>query len=135
MTLHSLEVHGGEEIDGAFARAADARDDAVLALPGPVTVVNKERIVALALKYRLPSMFHLPEFVRSGGLLSYGPDRADLFRRAAIYVDKILKGENAGDLPVEQATKFQLVVNLRTAKALGMRVPREVLAYTDEIIE
>ena len=80
-------------------------------------------------------IFQLPEFVRAGGSPSYGPGRADLFRRAGAYVDKILKGANPGDLPVEQATEFQLVVNLRTAKALGLAVPREVLAYADEVIE
>jgi putative ABC transport system substrate-binding protein len=106
-----------------------------LGLPGPIFVVNERRIADFALKHRLPSMFHLPEFVQVGGLLSYGPDRADLFRRAATYVDKILKGAKPGDLPVEQASKFQLVINLQTAKALGLTVPQSLLQRADEVIE
>ena len=98
-------------------------------------MVNENRIAEFAIEHRLPSMFHLPEFVRAGGLLSYGPDRADLFRRAAAYVDKILKGANPGELPVEQASKYELIVNLKTAKALGLTVPQSILAGADEVIE
>jgi ABC-type uncharacterized transport system substrate-binding protein len=133
--LHSIEVRSANEFDAAFARAVEARDQALLALPGPVFVVNEQRIADFALKQRLPSMFHLPEFVQVGGLLSYGPDRADLFRRAATYVDKILKGANPGDLPVEQASKFRLVVNLKTAKTLGLALPQSIFARADEVIE
>jgi putative ABC transport system substrate-binding protein len=135
IALHSLEVRSDSELDAAFARAVEARDDALLALQGPILVVSEKRIAEFALKHRLPSMFHLPEFAEAGGLLSYGPDRADLFRRAATYVDKILKGAKPGDLPVEQASKFQLVVNLRTAKALGLTVPQSILSRADEVIE
>ena len=98
-------------------------------------MVDAKCVAEFALKHRLPSMYHLPEFVRAGGLLSYGPDRADLFRRAAAYVDKILKGAKPADLPVEQASKYQLLVNLRTAKALGLTVPQPILARADEVIE
>jgi putative tryptophan/tyrosine transport system substrate-binding protein len=133
--LHSLEVRSSDELTAAFASAADAHDDALMVLPSPIFVVNEQRIADFAAKHRLPSMFHLREFVQAGGLLAYGPDRADLFRRAASYVDKILKGANPADLPVEQPTKFQLVINLTTAKALGLTVPRYLLAEADEIIE
>jgi putative ABC transport system substrate-binding protein len=102
---------------------------------GPVFVVNDQRIADFAAKHRLPLMFHSPESVRTGGLLAYGPDRADLFRRAATYVDKILKGAKPADLPVQQPTKFQLVINLKTAKALGLTVPQSILQRADEVIE
>ena len=123
------------KLDAAFADALDARDDALLALQGPIFAVNQKRIADFAFEHRLPSIFHLPEFTKSGGLLSYGPDRADLFRRAAVYVDKILKGATPGDLPVEQTTKIQLLFNLKTAKALGLAVPQSILARADEVIE
>jgi putative ABC transport system substrate-binding protein len=94
-----------------------------------------KRLAELALTHKLPTMFGPREHVEAGGLLSYGPDRADLYRRAAGYVDKILKGANPADLPVQQATKFELVLNLKTAKALRLTVPPLVLARADEIIE
>ena len=135
LKLHSLEVSSGDGFEGAFASALGAKDEALLALTAPIFLVNRRRIADFATKHRMPSMFHLPEFVHAGGLMAYGPDRADLFRRAATYVDKILKGANPSDLPVEQATKFQLVVNLRTAKALGLTIPDSILARVDEVIE
>jgi putative ABC transport system substrate-binding protein len=104
-------------------------------LPAPIFVVHEKRIADFALKHRLPSAFHLSEFVQVGGLMSYGPDRADLFRRAATYVDKILKGAKPGDLPIEQPTKFQLAINLGTAKALGLTVPQSILLRANEVIE
>jgi putative tryptophan/tyrosine transport system substrate-binding protein len=135
LALHSLEVRNSNEFDAAFASAVDARDDALVAMPGAIFVVNQQRIVEFAAKHRLPSMFHLPEFAQAGGLMSYGPDRADLFRRAASYVDKILKGADPADLPVQQATKFQLVINLKTAQTLDLAVPQSILARADEVIE
>src|SRR5205823_13096058 len=133
--LHSLEVRSPDQLDAALASATGAHDSALMPLPGPVFVVDQKRIADFAVVNRLPSVFHLPEFVRAGGLLSYGPDRADLFRRAAAYVDKILKGAKPGDLPVEQPTKFQLVVNIKTARALGLAIPSTFLARADEVIE
>jgi len=133
--LHSLEVRNSDELTAAFASVADAHDDALIALPSPIFVVNEQRIADFAAKHRLPSMFHLPELAQAGGLMVYGPDRADLFRRAATYVDKILRGANPSDLPVEQAIKFQLIINLNTAKALGLAVPQAILARADEVIE
>jgi putative tryptophan/tyrosine transport system substrate-binding protein len=133
--LHSLEVRGSDQVDAAFASVIGAHDNAITALPAPVFVIGEKRIADFAAENHLPSMFHLPEFAHAGGLMSYGPDRADLFRRAATFVDKILKGAKPADLPVEQPTKFQFVLNLRTAKALGLTVSPVVLAQADEVIE
>lgn len=133
--LHSLEVEGVGEFDSAFAKATDAKVGAIYPLPAPIFVNNERRIVEFAANSRLPSVFHLPEFVHLGGLMSYGPDRVELFRRAATYVDKILKGANPGDLPVEQPTKFELVINLKTARAFGLTVPATLLTSANEVIE
>jgi len=133
--LHSLEVKIFDELDGAFTKATDAKVGALYALPAPIFVENEKQIADFATQSRIPSIFHLPEFVRLGGLMAYGPDRVDLFRRAATYVDKILKGANPGDLPVEQPTKFELVINLKTAKAIGVTVPPALLTSADQIIE
>jgi putative ABC transport system substrate-binding protein len=135
ISLRSLELHSNSEVDAVLARAVESKDNGLFALQGPIFVVNEKRIADFAVKHRLPSISHLPEFVRHGGLLSYGADRADLFRRAATYVDKVLKGARPADLPVEQASKFQLVVNLKTAKALGLAMPQSILARADEVIE
>jgi putative tryptophan/tyrosine transport system substrate-binding protein len=133
--LYSLEVQSSDQFEAAFASAIGADVGAIMAMPSPIFVDNERRIADFAAANRLPSIFHLPEFVRVGGLLSYGPDRSDLFRRAASYVDKILKGANPADLPVEQPTKFQLAINLNTAKTLGLTVPLFLLARADEVIE
>jgi len=98
-------------------------------------VTNLKRIAGLAAKSRLPSIFHFSEFADAGGLAAYGPDRADLFRRAATFVDKILKGAKPGDLPVELPTRFELVVNMKTAKALGIKIPQSILLQADRVIE
>ena len=133
--LNSLEVQDVNQFDNVFATATLAKIDALYALPAPIFVDNEKRIAEFAAKNRLPSIFHLPEFVHLGGLMAYGPDRAAMYGRAATYVDKILKGANPGDLPVEQPTKFELVVNLKTAKALGLTVPPSLLLRADEVIE
>ena len=132
---HSLEVRSPGDLDKAFDEAARTRVGALVIMPNPVFVTNLKRIADFAAQSRLPSIFHLREFAEAGGLVSYGVDRSDLFRRAATYVDKILKGANPADLPIEQPTKFELVVNLKTAKALGLGMPPSLLARADEVIE
>ena len=133
--LHSLEVRSPNDFTKAFEDATKARAGALAITPHPVLGGNLKRIADLAAKSRLPSIFHLREFVDSGGLLTYGVDRSDLFRRAATYVDKILKGAKPADLPVEQPTKFELVINLKTAKALGLTIPQSVLIRADRVIQ
>ena len=133
--LHSLEVRSAADLDKAFEDATRALAGALAIMPGPLFVGNLKRLADLAAKHRLPSIFHLTEFVDSGGLMTYGADRSDLFRRAATYVDKILKGTKPADLPVEQPTKFELVINLKTAKALGLTIPQSLLLRADEVIQ
>ena len=133
--LQSLEVQSPADFAKAFHDATTARAGAVVVLPNPLFVANLRRIAELAAKTRLPSIFHLREFPDVGGLLAYGVDRADMYRRAAAYVDKILKGAKPADLPIEQPTKFELVINLKTAKALGLTIPRSVLLRADHVIE
>jgi putative ABC transport system substrate-binding protein len=133
--LQSLEVQSATEFDKAFASATGARAGAMLIVASPVIVTNLKRIADLAVLIRLPSIFQWSEFADAGGLAAYGPDRADLFRHAAIYVDKILKGAKPGDLPIEQPTKFELVINAKTAKALGIKFPNSILVRADRVIE
>jgi putative ABC transport system substrate-binding protein len=133
--LRSLEVRRPEDIDGAFKTAIVERIHALVALQSPVTVAHRSRIVELATKNRLPTMFAEAGHVESGGLMSYGPNYVDLFRRAATYLDKILKGAKPADLPVEQPTKFELVINLKAAKQIGLTIPPNVLARADKVIK
>jgi putative tryptophan/tyrosine transport system substrate-binding protein len=133
--LQFLEVRGPKDFDRAFADMTRARAGALTDLEGPVFWSERKRIVDLAAKNRLPAVYALREFVDVGGLMSYGPDFADLWRRAAAYVDKILKGVKPADLPVEQPTKFELIINLKTAKALGLTIPPSVLGRADQVIE
>ena len=133
--FHSLEVRSPNDFAKAFEDATRARAGALAIMPNPVFATNLKRIADLAAKSRLPSIFHLRRFADSGGLVSYGIDRADMFRRAATYVDKILKGAKPADLPVEQPTKFQLVINLKTAKALGLTILQSVLFRADQVIQ
>ena len=133
--LRSLEVRSVNDFDKAVADAARTRAGALAIMPDPVFVTNLKRIADLAAKSRLPSIYNLSEFVDAGGLVSYGPDQSDSFRRAATYVDKILKGARPADLPVEQATKFELVINLKTAKALGLSIPPSLQLRADRVVE
>jgi putative ABC transport system substrate-binding protein len=133
--VHLLEVRSIGDLNKAFQQAAKARMDALAIMPDPVFVTNLKRIADFAIQNRLPSMFHLREFADVGGLMSYGVDRTDLFRRAAIFVDKLLKGASPANLPIEQPTKFELAINLKTANALGLTVPPSLLAIADKVIE
>jgi putative ABC transport system substrate-binding protein len=133
--LHSLEVRSPNDFDKAFEDATRARAGALFLTGEPVINTNLKRIADVAAKSRLPSISHRSEFADAGGLVTYGPDRADMHRRAATYVDKILKGAKPADLPVEQPTRFELVVNLKTAKALGITIPQFVLFRADRVIE
>jgi putative ABC transport system substrate-binding protein len=135
LQLHSMEVRSSDDLDKAFEDATRARVGALIVTPDPVLVRNLKRIAGLAAKNRLPSIFHLKEFADSGGLVAYGVHRSDMFRRAATYVDKILKGAKPADLPIEQPTKFELVINAKTAKALGLTIPPPLLQRADQIIE
>jgi ABC-type uncharacterized transport system substrate-binding protein len=135
LKVRSWDARNSGELDQSLRDAVTARVDALAIMPNPVFVINLAHIADFALTQRWPSMFHLREFAAVGGLMSYGVDRNDLFRRAASYVDKILKGARPADLPIEQPTKFELVVNLKTAKALSLAVPQSLLATADEVIE
>jgi ABC-type uncharacterized transport system substrate-binding protein len=135
LSLHSLEVRNADELDKAFEVSTTMRADALAILPEPVFVANLKRIADFAAKNRLPSIFHLREFADAGGLITYGPDRSDLFRRAAAYIDKILKGAKPTDLPIQLPTKFELVINLKTAKAMGLEIAPTVIARANEVIE
>jgi putative ABC transport system substrate-binding protein len=133
--LLSVEASTSDEIDDAFATMAREHAQALIVTGDPVFFLERPRIVGYTASHKLPAIFQWREFAAIGGLVSYGPDQIDLFRRAATYVDKILKGAKPADLPVEQPTKFQLVVNLKTAQALGLTIPTVILAGADEVIE
>jgi putative ABC transport system substrate-binding protein len=129
-----LEIRRAEDIAPAFA-ALKAQADALYVVVTALTTANRTRIITLTLGARLPTVWSTRNYVQAGGLMSYGPNFADLFRRAAEYVDKILRGAKPGDLPVEQPTKFELAINLTTARTLGLEVPPTLLALADEVIE
>ena len=135
VALPIVEATTAEELDIAFASAAAQHADAIIAFGDALTVNNAPRVTALAAEHRLPAIYLFRLFATNGGLISYGPDLADLFLRAGGYVDKILKGTKPSDLPVEQPTKFELVINMKTAKALGLTVPPSLLVRADEVIE
>jgi putative tryptophan/tyrosine transport system substrate-binding protein len=135
LQLQLVPAPGPGDLDGAFITMTREHADAVILLPSPMLYGEHKHIVELAAKSRLPAMYAAREFVEDGGLMSYGASLPDLFRRVATYVDKILKGANPADLPVEQPTKLEFVVNLKTAKELGLVIPREVLLLADEVIE
>jgi putative tryptophan/tyrosine transport system substrate-binding protein len=135
IVLHSIQVSNEVSVESAFDAIKQASAQAVIVLTDAILYSQRNKIASLAAANRLPGMYHARGFVEAGGLISYAPSDTDLFRRAATYVDKILKGANPGDLPIEQPTKFELVINLKTAKALGITIPSSLLATADEVIE
>jgi putative ABC transport system substrate-binding protein len=135
MRLAVTPVNDATEIERNIEAFAGESNGGLLVMPDPLTITHRDLIVALAARYRLPAAYPYRVFVANGGLLSYGTDRIDIYRRAAAYVDRVLKGAKAGDLPIQQPTKFELVVNLKTAKALGLTVPQTLLGRADEVIE
>jgi putative ABC transport system substrate-binding protein len=136
LQVQSVEVRASRpDFEAAFAAMRPARAEALLTFGNPLTSRHLRKIVELATSYRLPSMFDGREFVEGGGLISYGPNFAESFRRIAWYVDRILKGARPGDLPIEQPMKFELVINLKTARSLGLTVPSSLLLRADQVIE
>jgi putative ABC transport system substrate-binding protein len=135
LKLKVLETRRADDFDAAFQAAAKEEARAVILLPAPVMGSNRKRIADLALRHGLPTMFFSDVLPKAGGLLSYGVSLVTIYRRAAYYVDRILKGTNPADLPVEQPAKFELVINLKTAKALGLTIPETLLATADQVIE
>ena len=133
--LQPVVARAGAELEGAFTAIARAQAQALFVLSFQPYSAERQRIAELAIRHRLPTMFADRVHVEAGGLMSYGADLVDLFRRGAIYVDKILRGAKPADLPVEQPTKFELVINMKTAKALGLTIPPSVLGRADQIIE
>jgi putative tryptophan/tyrosine transport system substrate-binding protein len=132
--LHYLDVEGPKDIETVFRAASKGRADAVLVLPNSVLLSQRAQLADLAAKNRLPAVYGQPEYVDAGGLMFYGASITEMFRRAATYVDKILKGAKPADLPVEQPTKFEFVVNLKAAKQIGLTIPPNVLARADKVI-
>ena len=134
LKLLSLQVRGLDDFEGAFARAKKERAQALITTTGGLINTQRRQVLDFAAKNRLPAIYHYSEFVEAGGLMSYGPDNTDLWRRAADFVDKILKGAKPADLPVQQATKFEFVVNLNAAKQIGLTIPQKMLARADKVI-
>ena len=135
LLLQSLEVRGPDDFESAFGGAIRERASALLVISDPLTNTHQRRIVELAAKNRLPAIYPIREFVQAGGLMAYAPDRLEQYRRVAYYVDKILKGAKPADLPVEQPTKFEFVINLKAAKQIGLTIPPNVLARADKVIK
>ncbi len=133
--LQFVEAQGPADFDTAFSKMTAARAGALAVMPGAMFFNERRRLAELAAKNRLPAVYSLREYVDAGGLMAYGPDLADMYRRAATYVDRILKGAQPADLPVEQPTKFDLVINLKAAKVLGLTIPPSVLARADHVVE
>lgn len=135
LELHHLDVRGAQEIEPALCAAAKQRADALLVLSSPVTTSQRVELARLAFKNRLPAMYQVSESAEAGGLVTYGVSTADLWRRAATYVDKILKGAKPAELPIEQPVKFELIINLDAAKRIGLAIPPNVLARADRVIQ
>jgi len=135
LRLQPVAVRSATEFDSAFSAIIRERADGVLVLSTPIFIAGARRLAELAMKHKLPTMFGPTVHAETGGLMSFGPDRTDLYRRGAGYVDKILKGTKPADLPVQQPTKFELVINMKTAKALGITIPQSILVRADKVIE
>jgi putative ABC transport system substrate-binding protein len=135
LRIQSVAVRSATEYESAFTAMVREHADGVLVLSTPLFIAGAKRLAELALKHKLPSLFGPKHHVAAGGLMSYSPDRPDLYRRGAVFVDKILKGAKPADLPVEQPTKFEFVINLKTAKALGLTIPHSMLIRADEVIK
>jgi len=135
LQLHSIEVSSVDKFEAAFKEATKARSAAIAVMASPFFYSNQKQLADLAIKSQLPAIFPREEFVAAGGLMSYGSDRTESFKRIAVFVDKILKGTKPADIPVEQPTKFELVINLRTAKQIGVTIPPNVLARADKVIK
>ena len=135
LQVSAASAVSAEEIKHAIEKLDGESDRGVIVMPTPGTITNRNLIIALLARYRLPAVYEAPVFARDGGLVAYGIDRVVLFRQAATYVDRILRGEKPADLPIQDPTKFTLIVNLKTAKALGLTVPESLLATVDEVIE
>ena len=135
MQLQPIEVQGPNDLDHALSTIKEARPDGLIVVPDRFLFTYRTSIVQFMAEHRLPGMFPYREFVQEGGLLAYGPDYTDMYRRAATYVDKILRGAKPADLPMEQPTKFELVINLKTAQALGVAIPPTLLFQADEVIK
>jgi putative ABC transport system substrate-binding protein len=135
LQLHSMEISSADKFDSAFKAAIKAGSAAVAVVQNPLFSSNQNQIVALATKNRLPAIYPRADYVANGGLISYGADQAEPYRRAAAFVDKILKGAKPADIPVEQPTKFEFVINLKTAKALNLMIPQSVLYRADRVIK
>jgi putative tryptophan/tyrosine transport system substrate-binding protein len=133
--LQHLDVRGPKDIETAFRAASKGRADAVLVLANPFLPSHRTQMADLAVKSRLPAIYWRPEFVEDGGLMTYGVSITDMYRRAAYFVDKILKGARPADLPVEQPTKFEFIINLKAAKQIGLTIPPNVLARADKVIK
>jgi putative tryptophan/tyrosine transport system substrate-binding protein len=135
LQLHSIEVSRADKFEAAFKEATKALSAALAVMASPFFYSNQKQIADLAIKNQLPTIYPRGEFVAGGGLMSYGSDRTESFRRAAVFVDKILKGTKPADIPVEQPTKFEFIINLKTAKQIGLTIPPNVLARADKVIK
>jgi putative ABC transport system substrate-binding protein len=135
LRLQQLDARTGNDLDGVFSVMTAGRADGLIVLVDVMLVIERDRIARLAAKHRLPAIYGLSSHVTAGGLVSYGADLADLYRRAATYVDKIVRGARAGELPIEQPTRFELAINMRTARALGLHIPPSVMLRADHVIQ
>jgi putative ABC transport system substrate-binding protein len=135
LQVHSMEIRSGDDLENAFKQAVTARSSALAVTQTALVSVNLQKIVGLATRHRMPAVYAIPEHAEAGGLMAYGSNRAELYRRAAIYVDKILKGAKPAELPVEQPTKFEFIINLKAAKQIGLTIPPNVLVRADKVIK